>query len=171
MKGEAKLISAAELFKNRVFKIPDYQRGYSWEKEQLEDLRKDIENLFEKKHMHFTGTIVAAKNKGKLNKYDIVDGQQRLTTLIILLKEIYLTDNQKYNHLKELYFQRGAIGEEINVLAPNEETRVFFNDLILNDKSPEQKIKSHACISNAKKFFKNCFAENFLNIKNNSMKY
>ena len=49
------LMNLNELFDGRFFEIPDYQRGYSWEKTQLEDLTKDIVNMFNKKHIHFTG--------------------------------------------------------------------------------------------------------------------
>ena len=82
------LMSLNELFDGRFFEIPDYQRGYSWEKTQLEDLTQDIVNMFNKKHIHFTGTIVAATKDNRGNIFEIVDGQQRLTTLIILVKEI-----------------------------------------------------------------------------------
>ena len=89
MKKAATLLSVPEVFKDRFFKIPDYQRGYSWEVDpQLLDLRKDIENIYSKNYKHFTGTIVAAKINGSENHLEIVDGQQRLTTLVILLKEI-----------------------------------------------------------------------------------
>jgi hypothetical protein len=153
MSKAATLFSISEIFENRFFKIPDYQRGYSWEEEQLVDLRKDIENLYSKSHKHFTGTIVAAKSSDSEEQFDIVDGQQRVTTLIILLKEIYKTDTAKYVALETLFFKRGAVGSEKNVLTPNEETRVFFNDLILGTGSPEAKIKSHYCIASAQIFF------------------
>lgn len=157
--SDFKLLTISEIFANRFFIIPDYQRGYSWEFDQLNDLRKDIENLSSKKHKHFTGTIVASIKKDSPNCFEIVDGQQRLTTLIILLREIYKTDKIKYSSLNELYFKRGDIGSEKNILTPNEETRVFFNDLILGNGSPEVKVKSHSCILEAQIFFQNWLTE------------
>ncbi|MBI5459001.1 DUF262 domain-containing protein [Methanobacterium sp.] len=81
-----------ELFNHNVFKVPDYQRGYSWENRHRTDLLEDLELIKDKNH--YTGTIVI-KNKGKkegLGKvfqiYDVVDGQQRFTSLIILLNVI-----------------------------------------------------------------------------------
>ena len=41
------------LFQNRLFRIPDYQRGYAWQKEQLNDFWEDIENLRDGKN-HYT---------------------------------------------------------------------------------------------------------------------
>ncbi len=77
----------------RAFIIPEYQRGYSWEKRQRDDLIVDIENLFLSSYKHFTGTIVASYKKtseeDKTNVYNIVDGQQRLTSLVILLSSLH----------------------------------------------------------------------------------
>ena len=85
------------LFTDRVFQIPKYQRFYSWQKKQREDLFGDIRELAKKgedRH-HFMATIVCfrtrdVKSIGSLEyrMYDIVDGQQRLTTLILIMKAI-----------------------------------------------------------------------------------
>ena len=149
------LLSLKEVFKDRFFNIPDYQRGYSWEEEQWNDLKSDVENLFEKDYKHFTGTIVAARKKGKIDEFNIVDGQQRLTTLLILLHVIYHFDKVKYSEILESYFVRGDIGNEKYALIPNEETRVFFTDMIYNNKKSVAKIKSHKNLKAAKEFFKN----------------
>ncbi|MCY4313298.1 MAG: DUF262 domain-containing protein [Gammaproteobacteria bacterium] len=81
----------------RVFRIPDYQRGYSWEIQQRADLLKDIEYLIKSKdeHLHYTGTIVAFKRRAESSMddeeyetFDIVDGQQRVTSLVLLVSVI-----------------------------------------------------------------------------------
>lgn len=146
------LLSLIDIFENNFFVIPDYQRGYSWEKEQLDDLREDIENLYSKDYKHFTGTIVAARKINKTNEFDIVDGQQRITTLLILLNAIYNSNKNKYSEIIPTFFKRGSIGEERYVLTPNEETRIFFIDLIYNNKKIDPKIKSHQNINDAKEF-------------------
>ena len=77
----------------RAFRIPDYQRGYSWEEPQWTDLLKDIEYVMSGGYRHYTGTIVATEsnirpqNNG-LALFEVVDGQQRLTTLILLISAI-----------------------------------------------------------------------------------
>lgn len=89
-----------KLFNDRLFRIPDYQRGYSWEKSHLDDFWQDLSNLQENK-IHYTGMIsVEEVSDEEYNKWEndkwiiqgrndtplfIVDGQQRLTTIIILL--------------------------------------------------------------------------------------
>lgn len=90
------------LFQNRLFRIPDYQRGYAWQQSQLVDFWDDLTNLQEGRY-HYTGllSLKVLKNfetktwgsdlwmvdKG-FKPCHIVDGQQRLTTFIILLNEI-----------------------------------------------------------------------------------
>ena len=92
-----RLISLKEIFDNgnRIFRIPTYQRGYSWGKSQRNDLLKDIENVLLGDYMHFTGTIVATPSLKDNNHLDIVDGQQRLTSLLILLAIIYHSYREK----------------------------------------------------------------------------
>ncbi|MDK1082292.1 MAG: DUF262 domain-containing protein [Anaerolineae bacterium] len=72
---------------NRQLCVPDYQRGYSWEEEQRNDLIGDIEQIQHQQHRHFMGTIVASR-QGDSNRFDIVDGQQRITSLVLLLASI-----------------------------------------------------------------------------------
>ena len=89
------VISLNDLFHNRIFKVPDYQRGYSWERRQVREFLEDLELLMPQRS-HYTGTVVlhepptAASNlmdvEGKTyNPVEIVDGQQRLTTIVLLL--------------------------------------------------------------------------------------
>lgn len=94
----------SQLFQNRLFRIPDYQRGYAWRQSQLADFWDDLINLQPDRY-HYTG-LLSLKALGRketkewgsdLWMFDkgfkachIVDGQQRLTTVIILLNEIVL---------------------------------------------------------------------------------
>jgi hypothetical protein len=66
--------------------IPSYQRSYSWTKEQCKDLFKDIKNSQNGDNAHFIGTIIRCKRN--TSEYDIVDGQQRLTSISLLLAAI-----------------------------------------------------------------------------------
>lgn len=82
------------LIGNQVFDIPVYQRGYAWERKNLEDLWEDLYYLDPSKK-HYFGTVLL-KDSGKtartllatLSRFDVIDGQQRLTTVLILLREI-----------------------------------------------------------------------------------
>ncbi|MCY4418667.1 MAG: DUF262 domain-containing protein, partial [Cytophagales bacterium] len=88
------------VFYRRLFRIPDYQRGYSWTKGQWEDLWNDIQSIVDgRRKKHYAGVITlhrinepkkspeqALENLPGYAAYHVVDGQQRLTTLIILIK-------------------------------------------------------------------------------------
>ncbi|ADL08671.1 protein of unknown function DUF262 [Thermosediminibacter oceani DSM 16646] len=50
------LLTLSEIFNNRFFRIPDYQRGYAWQEKQLEDFWEDLENLKEGRS-HYTGLL------------------------------------------------------------------------------------------------------------------
>jgi len=68
----------------KSFRVPDYQRNYSWETKHLDDLWRDLENV---KKNHFYGTIILEKTEED-EVLEIVDGQQRLTSALILLNEL-----------------------------------------------------------------------------------
>ena len=73
---------------DKLFQIPDYQRGYSWETRHRNDLWEDINNITDDKK-HYTGMFTfCIKQQDNCKIYEVVDGQQRMTTLIILLNEI-----------------------------------------------------------------------------------
>lgn len=69
------------------YRVPDYQRRYSWRKKQWKEMWNDLTAL-EGEETHFIGAVVLVERPGGLNKLDIlevVDGQQRLTTISLLL--------------------------------------------------------------------------------------
>lgn len=90
-----------ELLENKKadFLIPDYQRPYAWEEKECQTLWDDIfafafpENDYSRfdsnNDEYFLGPIVTFKNEEKNNKMEIIDGQQRLTTLMLLLRAFY----------------------------------------------------------------------------------
>lgn len=98
----------------RVFKVPVYQRNYDWSNIQCEKLYQDIMKANERDHKHFTGTIVyiVGLDGSTLNEVLIIDGQQRLTTMYILLKALY--DASKgvsvriEEEIKEVMFNRNC---------------------------------------------------------------
>ena len=93
MKANRMWLFSDVLEKNkRVFKVPVYQRNYEWSNIECEKLYQDIMNAFDKDCQHFTGTVVYIddENGGSgLNVVLIIDGQQRITTIYILLKALY----------------------------------------------------------------------------------
>ncbi|MEN6313501.1 MAG: DUF262 domain-containing HNH endonuclease family protein [Clostridiaceae bacterium] len=99
------LLTLTEIFNSRFFRIPDYQRGYAWQDDQLEAFWEDLDNLKDGRN-HYTGmlTIENIKKSDIRNQeiwkddlwlfdkafkaYHVIDGQQRLTTVIILINVI-----------------------------------------------------------------------------------
>lgn len=79
--------------KNSKFVIPEYQRPYDWTYEEIETLFEDLWEFAstsggsEKDGTYFLGCIVSYKNENKEN--EIIDGQQRITSLFLLLRAIY----------------------------------------------------------------------------------
>ncbi|WP_428071820.1 DUF262 domain-containing protein [Candidatus Avelusimicrobium alvi] len=74
-----------------VFRIPVYQRNYDWSEENCNRLLDDIKTIIDTGEKHFLGTIVfmSPRDGGfALKEYTIIDGQQRLTTLMLLLKAL-----------------------------------------------------------------------------------
>ena len=94
---EPRLYTLNEVLHDRIFQVPPYQRGYSWTTLERDALFQDLRNVRDlRRDEHFMATLVFL-NTGKqemiggadrLSVYDVVDGQQRLTTLVILLKAI-----------------------------------------------------------------------------------
>ncbi|MDQ7044292.1 MAG: DUF262 domain-containing protein [Sulfurimonas sp.] len=75
-----------QIFLKGNFIIPDYQRGYVWEENELNDFYNDIKNIVELKKFktaHFLGNILLKKRN---TSYEIIDGQQRFVTIILFIK-------------------------------------------------------------------------------------
>lgn len=134
-----------------LFDIPDYQRAYSWNKDNLKQLIDDImdsiglnkenNNGFEEYEPYFIGSIVLCSKEYKddgSGLYDVIDGQQRLTSIIILIATIRdLTKNEAYkNILSSLIYQKPnelmGIKESIRVRVRGKEAE-FFKKYVLTD--------------------------------------
>jgi len=115
------LETLSELFNDKVFRIPDYQRGYAWGKLQINDFWSDLNNL-DKDRIHYTGMITV---ENKEEYYHVIDGQQRLTTIMILLKVLldkfedddWIDDKEKNDYVKKyLYRKIGKEGKSLKVI-------------------------------------------------------
>ena len=90
MKGsEAKLVSFMQGADKR-FVIPVYQRNYDWRLENCKQLFDDLVKIIKKdRKSHFFGSIVSVHSDGEFNEFQIIDGQQRLTTISLLMLAMY----------------------------------------------------------------------------------
>ncbi len=81
-----------------VFEIPSYQRGYAWQKRQLKDFWNDLEHvskLGDKFHYMHSLTLRELENEFESSAFEIIDGQQRLATSLILLGLLAKTTQNK----------------------------------------------------------------------------
>ncbi|MDZ4993961.1 DUF262 domain-containing protein [Clostridium perfringens] len=152
-KVKAKEYYIKDLLSNKfLFEIPDYQRAYSWTKENLKQLVDDIwesvelnksrgSKEFDQYEPYFLGSIVLCSKEYKddgCGIYDVIDGQQRLTSIIMLIATIRdLVDNEEYKKvLSGLIYQKPnvlmGIKESIRVKARGKEEE-FFKKYILTD--------------------------------------
>ena len=140
--------SLSQLFNERRFQVPDYQRGYSWDESNITDFLDDLKYLGSDR-VHYTGTVVIHPDRqapdtfdeggDRLRQIDIVDGQQRLTTAVILLDCI----RRKLKDLGEVRLADGIMkrfvrtfnehGQPIDKLTLNAGTNAFFQGNVLAD--------------------------------------
>lgn len=109
MEIKADVKSIADL-KDYYFVVPDYQREYVWKADdQVEQFLIDIENEYnpetDKQSSYFIGSIIIVENN---NKYDVIDGQQRLTTVILSLiafRDLLKSVKGELNYVGEEYLK------------------------------------------------------------------
>ncbi len=102
------------LSENNRYSIPAYQRPYSWDKDNVEQLVEDIYNSFKQEDIeYFIGSMICIENEK--DEYEVVDGQQRLTTLSIILARLKdaITDNELVkNKLQDLVMPLDPFSDE-----------------------------------------------------------
>ncbi len=99
----------ADIFNgNRIVEIPFFQRSYVWGEEQWERFLEDMEFVSQHNKPYFLGSIILKQQETQIERNigdirTLVDGQQRLTTLIIFFKTLWLI--KKKNNLFESRFK------------------------------------------------------------------
>ncbi|GAA8476563.1 DUF262 domain-containing protein [Helicobacter pylori] len=138
-----------------IFSIPVYQRNYTWEEENCEKLLQDIVSISQNKKTHFMGSITYIlhliddkKSLRKLQEFVIIDGQQRVTTIMLLLKAIE-TKIPNEEIKKEIDGLLNLSGQKLR-LKPIKSDKESF-DLVMQNRSHEIQGVSH--IRNNYKFF------------------
>ena len=166
--------------------VPDYQREYSWSKEnEIDDFWKDLQTIIKEKDReeHFLGQIVLNENKGK--KY-IIDGQQRTTTIVILLsvlRDFFDAFYEEFQIIDARYFSEditikfiGRYSDTIDdlKLTLGEIDKTFFKNYIQItniEKIKAEKIPSHIKIEEAYKYFYDEIEKIFKNSKDFNDKF
>ena len=124
------------------FIVPFFQRGYVWEEENWLTLWDHVSSVFESctakvSREHFIGTIITKQRPATAigeSKHDLIDGQQRLTTVAVFLSAISGSTSDKMPHLRrqiesDLRFQ-DAHGKSFSRIVPSEYDRPYFEEIL-----------------------------------------
>lgn len=141
-------LSLSKLLGDRLFRIPEYQRAYSWSTRQRGDLFDDLRATHRKgaDAGHFMAAVVCLRRERKnlgtdeLQVLEVVDGQQRLTTLIVLLKAISNAIDKKDHkqalarvELENLLVKQDS--DELLLLQTNHDSSHYFADYLRTGKA------------------------------------
>ncbi|GAA7309573.1 DUF262 domain-containing protein [Helicobacter pylori] len=145
------------------YQVPDYQRPYVWDKDHLVALIDDLVGSYtnNKEDEYFCGSIVIAKNQ-KDKRWDVVDGQQRLTSFIILactILKLYKNSlgQKSKDYIKEsIYDRHDEERERLKFLTAQNYNNIFENT-VLNHLEFEDNIKKSEL---NKKFEENTYLRN-----------
>lgn len=132
-------------FTGKFFKIPNYQRDFAWETDNIDDLIDDIIEAIETSTSHYVGTFILAKTTEK-EVFNVVDGQQRLTSLTMLLSIAirYLANPNQTIILEDKFILSGN-QQKLQLLNDNHS---FFEDII-KGKKPTPQTKSQTLLTKA----------------------
>lgn len=164
------------------FRVPLYQRDYSWNKTHWNDLWLDIETNRKQDSKHYMGSIVLVSKHKK--EYDIIDGQQRLTTLTILvlavvdlLRDMVKMEIDKENNEKRIdLLISDFIGKKSltslnyqNKIELNESNNPFFSTYLTNFRKPinvKSAVKSNKLLYECFNYYKEIVEEEIFHAKN-----
>ena len=151
---------------DQLFEIPIFQRGYAWEEENLRDLWDDLDYLGDRKH--YFGTILL-KETDKTTEagmktfehFEVIDGQQRLTTTLILLRELIsqireFGDDETSSQASRLIEDYIVYQDQHKLTIANED-KSFFRDLILGKSATNPQTRAQTRLKDAQEFFRNQF--------------
>ena len=146
MKAEPEHLIDLMFDNKRQYQIPVYQRNYDWKKDNCIELYNDIIRAYDKEKTHFLGTIVQVNqdDENGIKQYLIIDGQQRTTSIYLLLKALYdlaAKDEDKfelegikriqYDTINNLKSQIEKQNDKVKVLKDNFKLLVNeFNEII-----------------------------------------
>lgn len=125
----------------KQFNIPVYQRNYDWKKEQCSKLFEDILNIVKNNNEidHFLGTVVYVLSSVEMNfnEYILIDGQQRITSITLLLKALHqkIKDEETREEIWEEYLINKRVSEKnLKIrLKPIESDNEVYKKLIENN--------------------------------------
>ena len=151
-------IKLKDLFNgDRIFNIPKYQRTYAWKDENLEYFLDDLINQRGDKS-YFLGTLLFHEReaRGEYEVIDVVDGQQRLTTIIIFMSVVIdiLSSKNSKKITKKTYKRYIYDDESYTLELQNEDSHFLHNYIFENNELSSFETPSQKRLFDAKKYFK-----------------
>lgn len=145
------------LIKEHLFTVPYYQRSYKWEEEHIKSLFSDLSRAIDNNESeYFLGTVVLSKKESS-KELEIVDGQQRITTIVIFLSALrnYFESkgkSQSANSIQIDFISNFDTRNEENVakLKLGNQDKTFFQKYIIDNKKEKPTKGSHHRIITAK---------------------
>lgn len=167
IKAEIKNIKNILVNDENFYQIPDYQRPYSWDKENLSDLIDDLLSAFldNSNEDYFCGSLVLVDNDND-KRFDIIDGQQRITTFTILsciFRDVYFDSlgNKAKDFIKNSIQDQYEENKRKLKFLTDEQFQIDFEETVL------KKIDFKDDISNIEKSFpNNKYLQNAYHLKN-----
>ena len=163
---DVKAVSINQVFLgNRVLKIPFFQRGYVWNTTNWEQFFDDIANIAsmdsegEAPEVYFLGSIII-KNSGHKGKqqFDVIDGQQRLTTIVLFMKALCLALGR--NDIFTSDFMQKSLTDEIKpILVANYNNQRVYNKIINLEILKPELVEENSRVAEAFSYFANRIKE------------
>lgn len=135
------------------FVIPVYQRAYSWQEDNWNVFFQDLMEQVGRDNEYSYGNLLLETIKQD-SEYDVIDGQQRLTTLVIFMRALYnvlrakQADEEVLGEIEEFFEKKKK-----KRLRPVDNDRACFDAIIIEDEPYTVTSSSQECISNAKDHF------------------
>ena len=165
---------------DRLFEIPIYQRGYAWEEENLRDLWDDLAYLefepdqragHDDERKHYFGTVLLKKAHRKtradlrtFEHFEVIDGQQRLTTTIILLRELIsqfkdLGDDGASAQASRLEEDYIVYQDNYKLTIGNEDKSFFHDSILAGQSAADPQTRAQTRLRHAQTFFREQFRQ------------
>ena len=146
---------------NRTLKIPYFQRPYVWKEENWAKFYEDIADIAitvsqgEEPETYFLGSIILKQGKfAGGQELDVIDGQQRLTTIVLFMKALFLSLGRNDLFVRN-FMRENLLGETSPILVPNHNDMNIYNHIIYSEVLHTESIDKECAMANAFAYFAN----------------
>jgi len=171
MKIENQKLNIDEAFNNFFYFVPEYQREFVWAEEHVSKFLEDISDEFEnnRNSEYFIGSVVVNRNGS--GSYEVIDGQQRLTTIFLTLcafKSLLGSKKDYLEYIRRRLFsseadEHGEISQRIRLTLQYEDCSAVLNVIMEEKEYPAHLSASSERIKEAYSFVSNYLASNYKN--------